>query len=57
MMIFRPAELVKYISSVMTLEEGDLVYTGTPAGVSRVEIGDNLEGSIEGIGALEAVIA
>ncbi len=56
MMIFSPAELVRYISSVMTLEEGDLVYTGTPAGVSKVEVGDKLEGNITGIGTIEAEI-
>lgn len=42
-MIFNPAEIVEYISSVMTLEKGDLVFTGTPAGVSRVNRGDKLE--------------
>lgn len=56
MMIFPPAELVKYISSVMTLEEGDLVFTGTPAGVGKVVKGDKLEGSIEGIGSISAVV-
>jgi 2-keto-4-pentenoate hydratase/2-oxohepta-3-ene-1,7-dioic acid hydratase in catechol pathway len=42
-MIFNPGEIVEYISSVMTLEKGDLVFTGTPAGVSRVNRGDKLE--------------
>ena len=57
MMIFPPASLVKYISSVMTLEEGDLVFTGTPAGVSRVVKGDKLEGGIDGIGSVESEVA
>ena len=42
-MIFNPVEIVEYISSVMTLEKGDLIFTGTPAGVSRVKRGDKLE--------------
>ena len=52
-MLFRPADIVEYISSLMTLEEGDLVYTGTPAGVGKVEVGDRLLGKIEGIEELE----
>jgi len=42
-MIFNPVEIVEYISSVMKLEKGDLIFTGTPAGVSRVKSGDKLE--------------
>lgn len=45
-MIFNPAEIVEYISSVMTLEKGDLIFTGTPAGVSRVNRGDELEAKL-----------
>jgi len=52
-MLFSPVEIVEYISSLMTLEEGDLVFTGTPAGVGKVEMGDRLAGKIEGIGELE----
>jgi 5-carboxymethyl-2-hydroxymuconate isomerase len=55
-MIFKPSELVEYISSVMTLEKGDLVFTGTPSGVSKVERGDTLIGKIEGIGNLKCRI-
>ncbi|NNG26037.1 MAG: fumarylacetoacetate hydrolase family protein, partial [Ignavibacteriaceae bacterium] len=47
-MIFNPVELVEYISSVMRLEKGDLIFTGTPAGVGKVNRGDKLVGSIEG---------
>lgn len=56
-MIFGPAELVKYISSVMKLEKGDLIYTGTPAGVSRVEKGDKLEAEISNIGQISTSVA
>lgn len=51
-MIFNPAELVEYVASVMTLEKGDLIFTGTPAGVSKVNRGDKLVGKIEGIAEL-----
>ena len=51
-----PAALVKYISSLITLEEGDLIFTGTPAGVSRVIPGDKLHGEIEGLAVVETEI-
>jgi 2-keto-4-pentenoate hydratase/2-oxohepta-3-ene-1,7-dioic acid hydratase in catechol pathway len=52
-MIFSPKEIVKYISERMTLEPGDLIYTGTPKGVSKVERGDVLKSSISNIAELE----
>ena len=55
-MLFSPVEIVEYISSLMTLEEGDLIFTGTPAGVGKVEMGDRLWGKIEGIGELETTV-
>jgi 2-keto-4-pentenoate hydratase/2-oxohepta-3-ene-1,7-dioic acid hydratase in catechol pathway len=51
-MIFPVTQLVSYISSIMTLLPGDVVLTGTPAGVDKLEAGDNVEISIEGIGVL-----
>lgn len=48
-MIYKPAEVVQYISSLMTLEKGDLIFTGTPKGVSKVEGGDKLEAELEGL--------
>ena len=45
-MIFNPVEIVEYISSVMTLEKGDLIFTGTPAGVGKVNRGDKLEAKL-----------
>ncbi len=45
-MMFKPSDIVQYISSLMTLEEGDLIFTGTPAGVSRVNRGDKLEAKL-----------
>lgn len=52
-MVFSPTELVSYISHIMTLLPGDVVLTGTPAGVGAVKIGDRLRIEIEGIGQLE----
>jgi acylpyruvate hydrolase len=40
-------KLVSYVSTIMTLKTGDLIFTGTPAGVAKVQIGDVLEGYIE----------
>ncbi len=51
-MIFSPGEIVKYISARMTLEKGDLIFTGTPEGVSRVIAGDKIEAEIENIGKI-----
>lgn len=55
-MILKPAEIVQYISSLMTLEKGDLVYTGTPKGVSLVNKGDVIKAGIEGIAELSAKV-
>ncbi len=55
-MIFNPVEIVEYISSLMTLEEGDLIFTGTPAGVSKVEKGDKLFAEIKNIASLKCEV-
>ncbi len=52
-MIFPPVQIVEYLSSLMTLERGDLVYTGTPAGVGKVTKGDKLSASITEVASLE----
>jgi 2-keto-4-pentenoate hydratase/2-oxohepta-3-ene-1,7-dioic acid hydratase in catechol pathway len=51
-MVFNPAELVSYASQVMTLEPGDLILTGTPAGVSPLEPGDRVDVEIGEVGVL-----
>ncbi len=48
-MLLKPVEIVQYISSKITLEEGDLIFTGTPEGVGKAHIGDVLEAEIEGL--------
>ena len=56
LMLFDPIETIKNISSRMTLEKGDLIFTGTPAGVGRVVKGDKLSGGIDNIGIIETTI-
>ncbi len=51
-MVFNVSTLLAYISSVMTLEPGDLIFTGTPAGVGELKNGDVVEVEIEGLGKL-----
>ena len=46
-MIWKIDYLISYISKYFTLKIGDLIFTGTPSGVSKVVSGDNLEGSIQ----------
>jgi acylpyruvate hydrolase len=46
-MIFDIDSLIVYISKFITLRKGDLIYTGTPAGVGPIEIGDKFDGYIE----------
>jgi len=52
-MIFDVFELVTFVSSVMTLMPGDIIITGTPAGVGPIKAGDTVEVEIEGIGILK----
>jgi 2-keto-4-pentenoate hydratase/2-oxohepta-3-ene-1,7-dioic acid hydratase in catechol pathway len=51
--IFTIAHLLRYITAAMTLEPGDLIPTGTPAGVGAVQPGDRIQVQIEGLGILE----
>lgn len=56
-MVFTVRQLIAFASSVMTLEPGDLLLTGTPAGVSPLASGDRVKVTIEGIGTLENPVA
>jgi len=47
LMIFDFEEIISHVSKYVTLKIGDLIYTGTPAGVGPVKIGDHLEGFLE----------
>ena len=52
-MLFKIDEIISYISQFFTLKTGDLLYTGTPAGVGPVSVGDHMEGYIEDRKVLE----
>jgi 2-keto-4-pentenoate hydratase/2-oxohepta-3-ene-1,7-dioic acid hydratase in catechol pathway len=56
-MVFNVRQLIAFASSIMTLEPGDLLLTGTPAGVSPLKPGDAVKISIEGIGELVNPVA
>ena len=55
-MIFSIDEIISYISKYITLKKGDLIFTGTPSGVNKVEKNDLLEGYLEDQKVLEIVI-
>ncbi|PXA96905.1 fumarylacetoacetate hydrolase [Nostoc sp. 3335mG] len=55
--IWDVAETIAHLSAFVTLRAGDIIMTGTPAGVSAVTRGDVLEGRIEGVGTVRTVIA
>jgi 2-keto-4-pentenoate hydratase/2-oxohepta-3-ene-1,7-dioic acid hydratase in catechol pathway len=52
-MLYRVDELIAYISQFFTLKTGDILFTGTPAGVGPVNIDDKLEGYLEDRKVLE----
>ncbi len=56
-LLFPVPFLIRHISRIMTLEPGDVIATGTPAGVAPVEVGDRIEVEVEGVGVLENVVA
>ena len=52
-MVFNVGVLISYISSVMTLDSGDLIFTGTPSGVGQLKDGDEVAVEIEGLGEIK----
>ena len=52
-MLFNVRQLIAYISSIMTIEPGDVLMTGTPAGVGLLQPGDVVQITIEGLGTLQ----
>jgi len=56
-MVFGVATLLEYITEFMTLLPGDVILTGTPEGVGRLEAGDVVEGEVEGLGTLQNPVA
>lgn len=57
MMMRSVEQIISEISQFYTLEPGDIILTGTPAGVSRMVSGDRLFGEIEQVGSLEVTVA
>ena len=52
-MVFNVGVLIAFISSIMTLEPGDLIFTGTPAGIGELKDGDEVSVEIEGLGIIK----
>ena len=52
-MIWSVPEQIAYLSGLVTLQPGDLIFSGTPAGVGPVKSGDKLEGHVDGVGDLK----
>jgi len=55
-MMFSIDEIIAYISSIFTIEPGDLIFTGTPEGVGQVVSGDRLEAALESVGTLQVSV-
>ena len=51
-LIFKPAQLVSFISTNMTLLPGDVILTGTPGGIGPIQSGDRLEVRIQSLAPL-----
>jgi fumarylpyruvate hydrolase len=51
-LIWKIPEMIAYLSTLFALMPGDLIFTGTPAGVGPVKQGDTLKGSVEGVGTI-----
>lgn len=56
MMIWNVPETIAYLSTLFTLMPGDLIFSGTPAGVAAVQRGDELEGHVDGLPVLHTKI-
>jgi fumarylpyruvate hydrolase len=56
-MIWNVPETISYLSRLITLRAGDLIMSGTPAGVGPVKAGDKLEGHVDGVGDLTVTYA
>jgi len=57
LMINTAAKIISHLSAIFTLEQGDIILTGTPAGVSRIVPGDRLCAEIPGVGKIEVKVA
>lgn len=57
LMINPVAKIISHLSTIFTLEPGDVILTGTPAGVSRIAPGDRLKAEIPGVAALKVTVS
>lgn len=55
-LIWKVPEMIAYLSELFELAAGDIIMTGTPAGVNAVKRGDKLHGHVDGVGDLEVVV-
>ena len=55
-LIWPVAEIISHLSALFTLAPGDLIYTGTPAGVGAITTGDILHGGVDGVGEIEITV-
>ena len=55
-LIWKLPEMISVLSGLFTLAAGDLIMTGTPAGVGPVRRGDRLSGGVEGVGTIEFAV-
>jgi fumarylpyruvate hydrolase len=52
-MIWKVPEMISYLSALFTLQPGDLILSGTPAGVGAVKRGDHLRGGVDKVGEID----
>lgn len=55
-LIWKVPEVISHLSGLFVLRPGDLIYTGTPAGVGAVQRGDRMKGGVDGVGELSVVV-
>lgn len=55
-MIFKPARIISFVSQFMTVERGDVIMCGTPAGVGEVNDGDRIVAAVEGLPKIDFVV-
>lgn len=56
-MLFSVSRVIAYVTEFLTLEPGDIIATGTPPGVGPIQVGDEVQVLIEGVGTLENTVA
>ena len=56
-LIWSVKDIIAFCSQSVSLQAGDLIFTGTPAGVSTVGPGDNLSGGVDGVGEIQITLS